>query len=415
MIKSSINLPKLKGQNICSILNVIRKYGQVSRRQLAHALGLSNTTCMEMTRGLIASKIIREKGQGDSSGGRKPILLELNREYKYALGMILSQEGISCGVYDLQLNSRGFVNHNVSLTEEDIILAIKESAHETIHNSNLVEGDIAGMTIGVGGIVDAAKANIIGSTHFHSRKIIHIHDQLDSIFPFPIYLENYGNLVALAEKQFFYPKNESLVFIQVDSGIGGGVICNNSIIQGANGYAGEIGHITIERNGPLCFCGKKGCLEVMGSIPTLLQKASFGLLTQKESLIRKYSDSGEISLEAITRAFQNHDKLAEQLFEEEADILSHAVIDIILTYDPEVIVLGGGITLFGTALLKRIQQFIENTIFNAYSGSRCIAYSRLGEHPLVCGAAMYTVESFFTDLQPFPVVEMTLCETKKHE
>jgi glucokinase len=253
------------------------------------------------------------------------------------------------------------------------------------------------MTIGVGGIVDAEKANIIGSTQFQSREIIHIHEQLDSIFPFPLYLENYGNLMALAEKKMFYPRCESLVFIlQVDAGIGGGVISNNRIIRGAGGYAGEIGHMSIERNGPLCFCGNRGCLEVMGSIPVLLQKAAAGVLTHKESLIGDYTDSGKITIEAIARAFHANDKLAKKLFEEEVNVLYHAVINVILTHDPEVIVLGGDIILFGQKLIEGIKQKIEKTIFALNSQNRIIEFSQLAE-PRICSAGMYAIESFFAD------------------
>jgi predicted NBD/HSP70 family sugar kinase len=403
MVKTGVNLQRVKEQNSFSILHVIREHGPVSRSQVGKILGLSNTTCMELTRHLISRGLIREKGQGDSSGGRKPILLEINWEYNFVIGMILSQEGVSCGVYDLQLNKKEFVSHNVKLTGKEIVARIKECAFEAIQKSHLTEENIAGMTIGVGGIVDAAKANIMGSTHFQSREIIHIHDQLDSIFPFPLYLENYGNLMALAEKKLYYPQCESLVFIQVDIGIGGGIICNNKIIRGANGYAGEIGHMTIEKNGPVCFCGNKGCLEVMGSIPALLQKASFGLLTQKDSLIRKFMDSDTVTIEAIVKAFQAHDRLAEQLFEEEAAVLYHGVLNIILTYDPEVIVLGGDSILFGEAFLDRIQQSVRKTIFNVNSEDRVIAFSRLTDQPRVCGAGMYAVESFFTDHVVYPV------------
>ncbi|MDR3337190.1 MAG: ROK family transcriptional regulator [Treponema sp.] len=402
MVKTGVNLQKLKEQNSFSILHVIREHGPVSRSQVGKILGLSNTTCMELARHLISRGLIREKGQGDSSGGRKPILLEINWEYNFVIGMILSQEGVSCGVYDLQINKKELVSHNVKLTGKEIVARIKECAFEAIHKSHLTEENIAGMTIGVGGIVDAAKANIMGSTHFQSREIIHIHDQLDSIFPFPLYLENYGNLMALAEKKLYYPQCESLVFIQVDTGIGGGIICNNKIIRGANGYAGEIGHMTIEKNGPMCFCGNKGCLEVMGSIPVLLQKASFGLLTQRDSLIRKFMDSDTVTIEAIVKAFQAHDRLAEQLFEEEAAILYHAALNIILTYDPEVIVLGGDIVLFGEAFLNRIQQSVQKTIFDVNSENRVIAFSRLTDQPRVCGAGIYAVESFFTDHVVYP-------------
>jgi predicted NBD/HSP70 family sugar kinase len=396
MLRTGVNLQQLKERNSLSILQTIREMGPVSRIRVGQILGLSNTTCAALTRELIALGLIRETGCGDSSGGRRPVLLEINREYGYALGMILSREGILCGVYNLQLDRKNVVNHNIRITGEDIISNIRQCTNETIKKSGLTDKRIVGMTIGVGGIVDAEKANIIGSTHFQSREIIHIHEQLDSIFPFPLYLENYGNLVALAEKKMFYPQCESLVLVQVDAGIGGGVISNNRIIRGAGGYAGEIGHMSIERKGPLCFCGNRGCLEVMGSIPVLLQKASDGLLTHRESLIKNYTDSGRITIEAVAKAFHSNDKLAKRLFEEEVNVLYQAVINIILTHDPEVIVLSGDIILFGQKLIDGIKQKINKTIFALNSQNRIIEFSKLAD-PRICGAGMYAIESFFAD------------------
>jgi predicted NBD/HSP70 family sugar kinase len=394
MKKIGVNLQKLKERNSLSILQTIRENGSISRIQVGKILGLSNTTCMALTKELIAMDLIRQKGHGNSSGGRKPVLLEINWEYGYVLGMILSREGVFCGVYDLQLNKKDVFKYDVNLSGENIILNIQQCANESIKKSGLTDKNIVGMTIGVGGIVDAEKANIIGSAQFQSREIIHIHEQLDSVFPFPLYLENYGNLMALAEKKMFYPQCESLVFIIVDAGIGGGVISNNRIVRGAGGYAGEIGHMSIERNGPLCFCGNRGCLEVMGSIPVLLQKASFGLLLQKDSLIKEYMDSGEITIEVIAKAFKSNDRLARQLFEDEVNILFQAVINIILTHDPEVIVLSGDIILFGQELIDAIKRRIQKTIFASNSQNRVINFSKLTD-PRICGAGMYTIESFF--------------------
>jgi predicted NBD/HSP70 family sugar kinase len=395
MLETGANLQKLKEKNSLLVLQAIRGYGPVSRISIARMLGLSNTTCADITRDLAAMGLIRETGRGDSSGGRKPALLEINWDYAYCLGMIVSQEGISCGVYNLKLEQREFVSHPVNLAGKDIVSIIEEVALRTISAGGLDPGDIAGMTIGVGGIVDAEKANIIGSTHFRSREIIHIHERLDSIFPFPLYLENYGNLIALAEKKLYYPGHESFVFIQIDAGIGGGIIINNKILRGAYGFAGEIGHMSIDKNGPLCFCGNRGCLEMMGSIPVLLQKASFGLLSHPNSRINEYIQGGRLSVEAIAKAFKDGDTLAEELFEEEVNVLYHTVMNIVLLYDPQVIVLGGEVALFGRALIDSIQQKLGETIFGG--DGRTIAFSRLAEHPLICGACMYVIESFFED------------------
>jgi glucokinase len=253
------------------------------------------------------------------------------------------------------------------------------------------------MTIGVCGIVDAEKADIISSVQFNTRGIIHLHDHLERIFPFPLYLENDGDLLALAEKKLFYPQSESLVFILVGNGIGSGVILNDRIRRGACGCAGEIGHTSIDKNGPVCLCGNRGCIETMGSIPVLLQKASFGLMNRPNSRIRDYLEYGSVTVEAIARAFSAGDPLAEELFEEEAVVLYHAVINTMLLYDPQVIVLGGGIMQLGTKLIDRIKEKIEKTIFAFSLKSRLIEFSRLDDKPMTRGAGLYAVETFFMD------------------
>jgi predicted NBD/HSP70 family sugar kinase len=394
---SNLNPQKMKEQNSLLILQAIRRYGPVSRGNIAQMLGLSNTTCISLTKDLLAVGLIRETGYGDSNGGRKPVLLEINWDAGYVIGVALSLNEISCGVYDLQFNRKELLTRSVTLTEENIISVIESGVREVIRKSGLSESGIVGMTIGVCGIVDAEKADIISSVQLNTRGIIHLRDRLERIFPFPLYMENDGDLLALAEKKLFYPQSESLVFILVDNGIGSGIIINDRILRGAYGCAGEVGHMSIDKNGPVCLCGNRGCIETMGSIPVLLQKASFGLMNRPNSRIRDCLEDGGVTVEAIVRAFNDGDPLAEELFEEEATVLYHAVINTILLYDPQVIVLGGGIIQLGTKLIDRIREKIQKTIFAFSLTNRLIEFSRLDDKPMIRGAGLYAVETFFMD------------------
>jgi predicted NBD/HSP70 family sugar kinase len=394
---SNLNPQKMKEQNSLLILHAIRRYGPVSRINLAHILGLSNTTCASLTKDLLAAGLIRETGYGDSNGGRKPVLLEINWDAGYVIGMALSLNELSCGVYDLQFNRKELLTRSVAFTEENIIPVIESGVREAIRAGGLSESDIVGMTIGLCGIVSAEKADIISSVQFNTRGIVRLHDQLAGIFSFPLYMENDGDLLALAEKKLFYPQSESLAFILVENGIGSGVIINDQIRRGFYGCAGEIGHISIDKNGPVCPCGNRGCIETLGSIPVLLQKASFGLMNRPNSLIRDYMEGNSVTVEAIARACNAGDPLAEELFEEEAVVLYHAVINTMLLYDPQVIVLGGGIIQLGTKLIDRIKEKIEKTIFAFSLKDRLIEFSRLADNPMTRGAGLYAVETFFTN------------------
>jgi predicted NBD/HSP70 family sugar kinase len=110
-------------------------------------------------------------------------------------------------------------------------------------------------------------------------------------------------------------------------------------------------------------------------------------------------DTGKLTIDAVVQAFHAGDPLARKIFEEEACVLYHAVMNIILLYDPYVIVLGGGIVKFGPKLLEYIQQKLKETIFSFGLASRTLAFSKLNEHPRVAGAGMYAIEMFFADPQ----------------
>jgi predicted NBD/HSP70 family sugar kinase len=346
MQKSGISLQKMKKKNMLSIFHAIREHGPVSRIEVGRILDLSNTTSIELTKELLSQKLIVENGTGDSTGGRRPVLLEINWNYRNIIGVIMSANEISCGIYNLQLKKIRMLKYKLNLSKKELISAVYHCVVKILNDSGVDHGMIAGMTIGVAGIVDTVKGNIISSTHFHSKETISVSNQFKNLFTFPVYLENYGHLLALTEKKAFFPNAESLVFIQVDEGIGGGITKDNAVFQGAFGYAGEIGHISIDPRGPDCFCGNRGCAETMGSIPAFLEKAAMRLRSGEKSLINDFSHAGGLDINAIARAFHKKDKLAEELVNEEADVLYQIINSIILTYDPEIIVLSGDIVCF---------------------------------------------------------------------
>jgi predicted NBD/HSP70 family sugar kinase len=382
-----------------SILNAVRENGPVSRIEVGKLLGLSSTTSMTLTKELIAKNLIHENGLGNSSGGRKPVLLEINWDYRHVIGVVLSAAEVFCAVYNLQLSEvavlRRSVNMAVNMAEKDLVSVIRDSVRKILKKSGLAENDIGGMTLGVSGLVDPTSRNLVSSSHFHSREIIHVLDKMESVFPFPVYLENYSNLAALAENKLFYPNAKSLAAILVDEGMGSGIIRDCAIVRGAYGYAGDIGHISIDPAGPQCFCGNRGCLEVMGGITALLKKCEKRLLEGEKSVLEGCGASGSLTIETLAEAFHQGDNLARELFEEEADILYQAINNIILTHDPEVIVLVGDITLFGQAMIDRIKSKIQRTIYWLPAKERTIALAKLKKNPRLSGAGMHAIDSFF--------------------
>lgn len=178
-------------------------------------------------------------------------------------------------------------------------------------------------------------------------------DVLFTEFGIPIVLENDVRAAALGAYQYFVEQEpiKNLAYLSVGTGIAAGVIIDGKLYQGSNGMAGEIGHLMIEPDGPRCNCGAFGCLEVVAAGPAYVSQAERLLQTGQPSILR---DFDLLSAQAIYQAAQENDTIALQVVQKNSAYLTRAIQLLIMTYDVEKVVLGGGVSHDGDGFLKPI-------------------------------------------------------------
>lgn len=217
----------------------------------------------------------------------------------------------------------------------------------------------------------------------------------------PIVLGNDANAAALAEYKFGAGSEKRLgkpikhlVYLTISTGIGGGVITDGKLLLGATGMAAELGHIVIDLHGPRCTCGNVGCLEAMASGKALAREAATLVEARRETSITEAvgGKPEKVTAEVVVEAARRGDKLACELMDKEGMLVGVGVANCIHSFNPELIVLGGGVTNAGDLLFKPVRATVEARIMRGYSGTFDIVPAALGNEVGALGAVAIAME-----------------------
>ena len=262
----------------------------------------------------------------------------------------------------------------------------------TLSGRLLQAGEPVGIGVGLPGSVDAGLGIILAKTPNLPRwQGFPIKQLLESEFNLPTWVENDANLAALGEKWWGNGRPyDNLVCYTIGTGIGGGIIINGQIYNGSFYYAGEVGHIIVDINGPPCKCGSYGCLEVMTAGPAIVRRTRKAIRkTQAPTLIRKLSrgDPDNITAKIVFDAAKRGDKLALNIVSETAYYLGVGISQVVNLLDPQAIIIGGRISLAGEILFRPVRRTVNKLIMPSPSRRLKILPAALGEYATVTGAA----------------------------
>jgi len=265
-------------------------------------------------------------------------------------------------------------------------------------NALLMEGEkegfrdkILGIGIGVTGQVDFSRGRIIGGIKDKLLGWIGtpLREVIEKEVDMPVLIDNDGKVAALAEYYFGgHGKLKSLVCLTLGTGVGGGIVINGEIYRGAK-VAGEIGHMTINFEGPLCGCGHRGCLEAYVSSSALISYTRKLLSGRQESKIYELckGDLKEITPEIIARAAKEGDPVALKAIRIMGKYLGIGLANIVNVLNPEVIVISGGLSKLGELLLEPAKEALREYSFGVSANYTKVVLSSLGSYAGVIGAA----------------------------
>ena len=257
------NVKELKQQNIMEAIRILQNEKELSKPELSKRMGISTVSAHSFINELVERQIVLSSGASSSNHGRKASLFRLNPNYGFAVGMVLSSNSIQTVAYDFTSKLISGFSLNLDKTaDEDICSKMIAQARIAIANHKSDYGKCFGIGIAIPGIVDHNTDLIKNSVHFPNFKPLDLKFIIQDTLQVPVFIGNDNKLCMNAIK---WSENRSLlspvVFIGVEEGVGCGIMINGQILQGANSVAGEIGHIPINLDGPLCNCGNSGCLE----------------------------------------------------------------------------------------------------------------------------------------------------------
>lgn len=385
------------------ILNVIRNKGQVTKQEIARYLNFNLTTITNLVNELLISyKLLQEVGDNVSTGGRKPKLYQININSGNIIGLDIGGENLRIVMCDIMgnvissLTSRSQYNGN----REKLIDGILNLIEKIIANAGYNKSSIFGIGISISGIVDSDSGNIIYCPNIDGLDNFPIKNFLESKTDFPVFVDDSVRCMAIAEKHYGIAKEyDNFLFISLGKGIGMGIYVNGKIYRGSMGLSGELGHITVDEDGPLCNCGNKGCLEAIASGPGIIRRAREGIENGIVTLLTQIikGDFKNLTVEAISKAAEEGDKFSYYLINRTGEYIGIAVAAVLNLFGSELVVLGGGVAKCGDVMIEAIRRTVQLRALSVISKKARIVRSELGDNIAARGAATKFINILFND------------------
>ena len=360
------------------LLSLIQKNQQVSRAQLAKLTKMSNTSVGKIIKELIEDELVIEVGQTEGGVGRRATLLEINSEGSYIIGVEIELGTIK--IANVTLN--GKIIEKVHLTfdvKQDPTIVLDNIADAILMMIEKMDPNMVAKLLAIGvsvpGLVSWPEGKTLAIPQLHWKNV-EIKSRLEDKLDYIVYVDNDVRAVLLAESLFGnITEFRDAVCIYIGSGVGSAVMMNGEILRGHLNTLGEIGHMTLNPDGTLCDCGRLGCLQTY--------ICSSELEKQTLSPIQEIFDS-----------FEQGEDWAVTIINRAKKYLSLAISNVILTYNPEVILLSGPLVQDFASLTEDIETMSNAYILAPLRNSFQLKKSSMGKNSGVIGASALVLNEF---------------------
>jgi glucokinase-like ROK family protein len=344
--------------NRSAILEIIRRDSPIARSTIAQRLDVSLPTVMRIVDGLIEEGFVRLHGGTEWSGGRRRPLLEFNAEGHLILGVDMGGTKIYGALSDIGGNILDEVNiaqHGTS--GEDSFNRLTTLIDSLLTSPKLAGRQVHGIGVGAPGITMHKEGIVTWANTLH-WKDFPLKQRLSALYPLPITVDNDVNLAAMGELWFGAGQNtQNMVMVAIGTGIGAGIIIDGALYRGASEASGEIGNMLTGHE----FLGKNyqdfGALESVASGTGIAERARIALKSERTT-----EELENLTAEDVFEAAKQRQKWARTIIAETVDYLAIAIANLAVAFDPELIILGGGVSKSADMLVEPILQRINGTI-----------------------------------------------------
>ena len=334
------NRDLIRAINRFVILHCIRENERISRINIARTTGLSQASVTSITAQLLSEGLLLEKESGQSMGGRRPVMLALNPEGAYAVGVYLSIRQVSVVLVNLQANI--ISNYILPLQQihyspETISDKIVQAVQACIWKADYSKGQIAGIGVATPGLVDSS-SGILRFLPNYQWEEVQLRDLVRQRIDHSVYIENSANVLAVSEQWFGEGRGiDNFIVVTLENGVGLGIVINGQVYRGQKGIAGEFGHTIVEPDGPLCRCGMKGCLEAIVGITAIVNAAKAAAQEKKW----RPRNPVKISIEEVIEAADGGEPALQKIYAKAGWVLGMGISNLKRMFSPAKIIISG--------------------------------------------------------------------------
>jgi glucokinase-like ROK family protein len=385
---------------LVAVLDHVRAHGASSRAELAEATGLGLSVLAQRVEALLDYGLLAEDRIGVSTGGRAPRLLRFRADAGYLLVADLGATSADVALADL---SGEILVHRAEASDiaagpDAVLTRVERLFEECLAETGALPGSLWGIGIGVPGPVEFESGRPIsppimpGWDGYRVRERFAEHNV-------PVWVDNDVNLMALGELTGGCGRGiDDFVFVKIGTGIGAGIVVDGRIHRGAQGSAGDVGHIHVQAEGRevICRCGMNGCLEALAGGAALARDAEAAARAGRSEILRALlSEKGFLEAADVAVASKHGDPVSVELITEAGRLVGQMLTGIVNFFNPSLLVIGGGVAGAGDLLLATIRQTIYRRSLPLATRDLIVRRSELDGRAGVIGAATMVANELF--------------------
>jgi len=384
----------IKNFNKHAAVDLIRFAGKgISRTGIAEELGLTRAGVTIIINDLIDKGIIIETSSRSTLSGRPPVVLELNPDFGLVAAIDMGATHLSVAVADFsaRIIEETEQPFRIDNGPEKCLKEVNQALQAIVEKCGVQIKDLYAVGISVPGPVVTDAGMVMAPPIMPGWDRFPIRDTLEKLWNVSVTINNDADLGALGEWAYGAGRGEkNLAFIKVGSGIGAGLIIDRQIYVGSTGSAGEIGHLTIDKNGPLCTCGNYGCLETFAGGSAIEVQAQKLVDSGKRTLLAS-STRNKISVSDVADAARRGDLASQEIIKQSGTFIGIALAGLINLINPSTVIIGGGVAQVGDLLTGPIRQEVRERSLRASEHGVRITTAMLGRRSSLIGALVQAI------------------------
>ena len=390
-------LGDLRQHNQALVLEIVRTQGPISRAELAKVGRLSAPTVLEIIDELMTEGLVKEDGVGPSTGGRRPTLLALVERARHSVGLSVGSRALTAVVTDLygRVALRLEAASDMSYGPRALVARVKTTLAEVFDSIPQNLGKPLGIGLALPTPVTNSMPGIRDPSTYPGWGEVRLGELIAEEHGLPVLVDNVANAAAVGEHLFGAGRGtRNMVYVMVHRGIGGATIVNGEIYRGAEGAAGEIGHLRIELDGPRCGCGNYGCLEAFAGRVAIRRRAQ-RLLKLSARAAMAGREVEQIRAQNVIEAGLEGDEVAREVLRETGRYLGIGISNVVHLLNPELVIVGGATMQAGSWILEPAKELVNRQILPSMAEKTRVVAGELSEDAGAIGAAALVLRELF--------------------